>query len=75
MENNIQGFKRWIMASFQFITVGILVLLLILVLKQQKDINDLKGKIADTESSIRSAESTLSSQIEAVRRAVIIWSN
>jgi hypothetical protein len=79
MSSTLETIKKLIEPSFQIITVGILVFLSILVLKQQKDIKDLESQIDSTEyrleSKIESAESTLSSDIEDVRRAVIVWSD
>ena len=79
METLTQKIKALIAPSFQIITLGILIFLVVIVLKQQKDISDLKSQVYDTESSInskiQSVESSLSSDIERVRRAVIIWSD
>lgn len=66
--------KTWLTNNFQIISLIILGLLLTLILKQQKDINDLKNKIDNTENSVSSAESSLSNQIDDLRRTVIIWS-
>jgi len=92
MNHKFTKLKKWISASFQFITVGLLVLAIILILKQQNDISNLKtkvssldhsiynidgvkGKIDNLEDKIDDVESNLSSEIDDVKRTVIIWSN
>lgn len=82
MENNLTKIKNWVSTSFQLITVGLLIFAIVLILKQQSDINTLKSKlnsiennIGDLSSEIQSVESNLSSEIDDVRRAVIVWSD
>jgi hypothetical protein len=79
MNTPLNKFKKWLEPFFQLLTTGLLIILIILVLKQQKDIMELKSQIEDNESNIESkiesVESSLSSEIERVRRAVIVWSD
>jgi hypothetical protein len=71
--------KSWIAPSFQLITIGLLIALFLLVLKQQKDIKNLRSQIDDVQSSLSSeiddAKDELSSDIDDVKRTVRIWSN
>jgi sensor domain CHASE-containing protein len=88
MENKITKLKNGISASFQLITIGLLVFAIILILKQQSDISTLKSKFDEIESSLSSeiddarrnvrikldeVESNLSSEIDDVKRTVRIW--
>lgn len=89
MENKFTKIKNWISASFQLITVGLLVFAIILILKQQNDISGLKSRINDVnhninnikrniddiESKLNVVESNLSSEIDDVKRTVRLWSN
>jgi cell division protein FtsL len=82
MENKFTKIKNWIPASFQLITVGLLVFAIILIWKQQNDIRALKSRINDVdyniddiESKLDDVESNLSSEIDDVKRTVRIWSN
>ena len=89
MENKFTKIKNWISASFQLITVGLLVFAIILILKQQNDISVLKSRINDVdynidnvkrniddiESKLDDVESNLSSEIDDVKRTVRICSN
>jgi hypothetical protein len=71
--------KNWISPSFQLITIGLLITLLLLVIKQQKEIDYLYSRIEDAESRLSSeiddAKDELSSDIDDVKRTVRIWSN
>lgn len=89
MENSITRIKNWISAKFQFIMLVILIFIITLIVKQQSDISNLKkeinvvnnnvydaiNKFDDIEKKLDDVESSLSGDIEAVRRAVIIWSD
>jgi cell division protein FtsL len=89
MENKFTKLKNWISASFQLITVGLLIFAITLILKQQNDISVLKSRIYDVdynidnvesniddiESKLDDVESNLSSEIDDVKRTVIMWSN
>lgn len=89
MNNKIVKVKNWILTSFQFITVGLLVFAIVLILKQQNDISILKSRlnnienntdnlsseIDDIKSKLDDVESNLSSEIDDVKRTVRIWSN
>ncbi len=89
MENNFTKIKSWILASFQFITVGLLIFAVVLILKQQNDISNLKSRlnliessvddlssgINDIDNKLDDVESNLSSEIDDVKRTVRIWSN
>jgi hypothetical protein len=90
MTKIIVKIKNWISTSFQLITVGLLIALLILVIKQQKELDDLYDIIDESESrfsndindakeelstDINDAKEELSSDIDDVKRTVRIWSN
>jgi hypothetical protein len=86
MSKITERIKNWISPSFQLITIGLLITLLLLVIKQQREIDYLYSTIDDTESRLSSeiddAKDDLSSEIydlksdiEDVRRAVIIYGN
>lgn len=79
MTKIIVQIKNWISSSFQLITVGLLIALLILVIKQQKEIDNLYDIIDESESrlsnDINDAKEELSSDIDDVKRTVRIWSN
>ena len=85
METKFSKIKVWISSSFQVITLGLLVFTVVIVLKQQNDIQKLKGQIDDvyykvdhTNDNVHDVSSKLddmSSEIERVRRTVITWSN
>lgn len=74
METNSKLFKTSILIML-FICTGLL-------LKQQYDIYQIKqdlsyieGELDNTQSKLNSVEDNLSEEIDAVRRAVILWSN
>ena len=79
MSKITESIKNWISPSFQLITIGLLITLLLLVIKQQKEIDYLYSRIDDAESRLSSeiddAKDDLSSEIDAVRRTVIIYGN
>ena len=89
MNINFTNFKNWILASFQFLTVGLLVFLIFLIIKQQNDIRVLKSQLSNVEnntdnlsseiddikSKLDDVESNLSSEIDDVKRTVRIRSN
>lgn len=89
MNNKMVKVKNWILTSFQFITVGLLAFAIVLILKQQNDISILKSRlnnienntdnlgseIDDIKSKLDDVESNLSSEIDDVKRTVMIWSN
>jgi len=89
MKYKFTTIKNWISESFQFITVGLLVFAIILILKQQNDIRLLNSRINDLEynidnvksninyieSKIDDMERNISSEIYDVKRTVMIWSN
>ncbi|MBX3163299.1 MAG: hypothetical protein KF900_02370 [Bacteroidetes bacterium] len=56
MENRLTKIKNWITDFFQFITVGLLTLLIALILKQQNDISSLKSRLDWIESSMDNIE-------------------
>lgn len=84
-------FKNWINGSFQFITLGMMAFCIFLLINQQREINNLKSairgveydcdlsdleyKLDDLESKLDEVESNLSSEIDDVRRTVILWSD
>lgn len=90
MKNRVIKLKRWVLGSFNFIILGMLFLCILLLLNQQREIKNLQSdirsiesncdtyqiesKIDDIESKLDYMESNLSSEIDDVRRAVIIWS-
>jgi hypothetical protein len=89
MENSITKIKNWVLASFQFITLGLLVFATVLIIKQQNDMGELKNRIKyldgnidevkskmdDIESKIDDVEGNISSEIDDVKRTVRLWSN
>lgn len=84
MEKQTNKLKNWIIGSFQFITLGMLAFCIILLINQQREIDNLKSVIrnveykydlTDLESRLDDVESNLSSQIDDVRRTVILWSD
>jgi len=84
MEKKPNKIKNWIIGSFQFITIGMLTFCVFLLFNQQREINNLKSAIenieyncdvSDLESKLDDVESNLSSQIDDVRRTVIVWSD
>ena len=91
MNNKVNKFKSWVLGSFQFITLGMLIFCIFLLVNQQREIKNLQSDIRSIESNCDTyqiesniddierkldyMESNLSSEIDDVRRAVIIWSD
>jgi hypothetical protein len=91
MDNRANKIRSWILGSFQFITLGMLTFCIFLLINQQREIKNLKSdvrsienncdtyqiesKLDDIKNKLDYVESNLSSEIDDVRSAVIIWSN
>jgi hypothetical protein len=75
MENKLTKLENPFSMSFQLITVGLLILAIALIMKQQSDISILTKRIDDIESKLDDVESNLSSEIDDVKSTVRIWSN
>ncbi len=63
--------KKWEIPNLQIITLALLMLSLILIIKQQHDIEKLLDKVDYVETTLDQAESNLSSQISDVKTTVI----
>lgn len=61
--------------SFKISVLVLLTICTISTAKQQYDIYRLKKKLSNLEYQIDEAKNSLSSDIDDVRRAVILWSN
>lgn len=51
--NVIESIKIWVEKSYKIISLGFLFALTVLVVKQQRDINDLKTQVNETKSSLK----------------------
>ncbi len=76
MKNKFIKIKSWLLARLQIISFGLLILLIILVLKQQNDISNLEkrirwlsGDLENVNEKLDDVESNLSNKIQDV-----IWS-
>lgn len=74
--------KKFIDSNFKNLIIVFGLICTISTLKQQYDLYQIKedlsyieSEIDDTKSKLNSVESNLSDEIDAVRRAVIVWSD
>ena len=74
--------KKFIDNNFKNLIIVFGLICTISTLKQQydlyqikKDLSYIESEIDDTKSKLNSVESNLSDEIDAVRRAVIVWSD
>ena len=76
--------KNEILGLFQLVTLGMLVYCIALLSNQQRELNNLRSSItnieyscdiSDLEYKLDEVESNLSSEIDGVRRTVILWSD
>lgn len=66
MEAKFSKIKSWISSNFQVITLGLLVFTVVIVLKQQNDIQTLKGQINELYYKVDQADDNVNSKLDDV---------
>ncbi len=82
MKDKLLIIKNWILDSFQLITFGLLVFLIVIVLKQQNDLNLLRSDIEllyfsvnNIEYKLQEVEDVVINECDEIKRTVKIWSD
>jgi hypothetical protein len=70
MSKITERIKNWISPSFQLITIGLLITLLLLLIKQQKEIDYLYSRIDDAESRLSSEIDDAKDQIDDLKDTI-----